>query len=135
MRLRLRILQDSRLLPSLRERTKNNYSMSELTFTDAAATKVGELLQNEDNQNMALRVFIVGGGCAGFQYGFRFEEEIEVDDYCVENKGVTLIVDPLSIQYLMGAEVDYTESLQSCQFVIRNPNATTTCGCGSSFTA
>lgn len=106
-----------------------------LIFTDAAATKVGELLQDEDNPNMMLRVFIVGGGCSGFQYGFKFEEKIGDDDAVVENKGVTLIVDPMSMMYLVGAEIDFEVTLQAAQFVIRNPNASTTCGCGSSFSA
>lgn len=106
-----------------------------LSFTNAAAKKVGELLQKEDNPDQALRVFIKGGGCSGFSYGFKFEENIEEDDTTVECLGVTLVVDPMSMQYLMGAEIDYVEELMSAQFVIRNPNATTTCGCGSSFAA
>ncbi len=105
-----------------------------LVFTDAAANKVSELIQDEDNPNLKLRVFISGGGCSGFQYGFTFDENIEEGDSQVENQGVTLIVDPMSVQYLMGAEIDYTEELSGAQFVIRNPNASTTCGCGSSFT-
>ena len=104
-----------------------------IVFTDAAAGKVSELIAEEDNPNLKLRVFISGGGCSGFQYGFSFDEERAEDDIAVENDGVTLLVDPLSFQYLMGAEVDYSESLQGAQFVIRNPNASTTCGCGSSF--
>ncbi len=104
-----------------------------LIFTDAAAAKVGELISEEDNPDLMLRVFVSGGGCSGFQYGFTFDEKIEDGDSCVENKGVTLLVDPMSVQYLMGAEIDYKEDLQGAQFVIRNPNATTTCGCGSSF--
>jgi len=107
---------------------------SPLVFTDAAATKVSELIQDEDNPNLKLRVFISGGGCSGFQYGFTFDEKIEEGDSSVENQGVTLVVDPMSVQYLMGAEIDYKEDLQGAQFVIRNPNAATTCGCGSSFT-
>ena len=102
-------------------------------FTDAAATKVGELIAEEDNPNLKLRVFISGGGCSGFQYGFTFDEDVEDGDSQVENQGVTLLVDPMSVQYLMGAEIDYKEDLQGAQFVIRNPIATTTCGCGSSF--
>jgi iron-sulfur cluster insertion protein len=94
-----------------------------IVFTDAAASKVGELIAEEDNPNLKLRVFISGGGCSGFQYGFTFDE------------GVTLLVDPMSVQYLIGAEIDYKEDLQGAQFVIRNPNAQTTCGCGQSFTA
>ena len=105
-----------------------------LVFTDAAATKVGELIRDEDNPNLKLRVFISGGGCSGFQYGFTFDENIEDGDSQVENGGVTLLVDPMSVQYLMGAEIDYQEDLQGAQFVIRNPNAATTCGCGQSFT-
>ena len=105
-----------------------------LVFTDAAAQKVGELIHEEDNPDLMLRVFISGGGCSGFQYGVSFDEKIEEGDSSVENKGVTLLVDPMSVQYLMGAEIDYKEDLQGAQFVIRNPNATTTCGCGQSFT-
>jgi iron-sulfur cluster insertion protein len=105
-----------------------------LVFTDAAARKVGELIQEEDNPDLMLRVFVAGGGCSGFQYGFTFDEKFEEGDSSVENQGVTLVVDPMSVQYLMGAEIDYKEDLQGAQFVIRNPNATTTCGCGSSFT-
>ena len=104
-----------------------------LVFTDAAARKVGELIREEDNPDLKLRVFISGGGCSGFQYGFTFDDEVEEGDSSVENQGVTLLVDPMSVQYLMGAEIDYKEDLQGAQFVIRNPNATTTCGCGSSF--
>jgi len=103
-------------------------------FTDAAATKVGELIAEEDNPNLKLRVFISGGGCSGFQYGFTFDEDIEDGDSQVENHGVMLLIDPMSVQYLMGAEIDYKEDLQGAQFIIRNPNAQTTCGCGSSFT-
>jgi iron-sulfur cluster insertion protein len=120
------------------ESTPDIASNAELTppgivFTDAAARKVQELILEERNPDLKLRVYISGGGCSGFQYGFSFDEERGEDDIAVENDGVTLLVDPLSFQYLMGAEVDYTESLQGAQFVIRNPNAATTCGCGSSF--
>ena len=104
-----------------------------IVFTDAAARKVGELIQEEDNPDLMLRVFVAGGGCSGFQYGFTFDDSTEEGDSSVENQGVTLVVDPMSVQYLMGAEIDYKEDLQGAQFVIRNPNATTTCGCGSSF--
>ena len=104
-----------------------------LIFTDAAAQKVGELIKEEDNPDLMLRVFVSGGGCSGFQYGFTFDEKIEEGDSSIDNQGVTLLVDPMSVQYLMGAEIDYKEDLQGAQFVIRNPNATTTCGCGSSF--
>ena len=106
-----------------------------LVFTDAAAGKVGELIREEENPKLKLRVFVSGGGCSGFQYGFTFDEKIEEGDFCVENHGVQLLVDPMSAQYLMGAEIDYKEDLQGAQFVIRNPNAKTTCGCGSSFSA
>jgi len=105
-----------------------------VVFTDAAATKVGELIEEEQNPELKLRVFISGGGCSGFQYGFTFDENIEDGDSQVVNHGVTLVIDPMSVQYLMGAEIDYKEDLQGAQFIIRNPNATTTCGCGSSFT-
>jgi iron-sulfur cluster insertion protein len=104
-----------------------------IVFTDAAANKVGELIREEDNPDLMLRVFISGGGCSGFQYGFTFDESVEDGDSRVENRGVTLLVDPMSVQYLMGAEIDYKEDLQGAQFIIRNPNAQTTCGCGSSF--
>jgi iron-sulfur cluster insertion protein len=106
-----------------------------LQFTSAAATKVRELIAEEGNADLKLRVFIQGGGCSGFQYGFEFDENQGEDDLVVETDGVGLLVDPLSLQYLVGAEVDYTESLHGAQFVIRNPNAKTTCGCGSSFSA
>ena len=104
-----------------------------LVFTDAAATKVRSLIEEESNSALMLRVFISGGGCSGFQYGFTFDENIIEGDTMVENGGVKLLVDPMSFQYLTGAEIDYAEDLQGAQFVIRNPNATTTCGCGSSF--
>ena len=106
-----------------------------LQFTPAAAAKVRELVREEGNDALKLRVYIQGGGCSGFQYGFEFDESQGEDDVAVQTDGVTLLVDPLSLQYLMGAEVDYTESLHGAQFVIRNPNAKTTCGCGSSFAA
>ena len=106
-----------------------------LIFTEAAAKKVKQLIDEEGNHALKLRVFITGGGCSGFQYGFTFDENINEGDTAVENCGVTLLIDPMSFQYLVGAEIDYTEGLQGEQFVIRNPNATTTCGCGSSFSA
>ncbi|TXH03317.1 MAG: iron-sulfur cluster insertion protein ErpA [Nevskiaceae bacterium] len=102
-------------------------------FTDSAALKVRELLNEEDNPDQMLRVFVTGGGCSGFQYGFKFDVATEEGDTVVEKHGVTLLIDPMSIQYLDGAEIDYKESVEGAQFVIRNPNATTTCGCGSSF--
>ena len=104
-----------------------------LNFSDAAALKVKELIDEEGDQSLMLRVFISGGGCSGFQYGFTFDQAEGDGDTIVENQGVKLLVDPMSIQYLSGAEIDYTEGLEGAQFVIRNPNATTTCGCGSSF--
>ena len=104
-----------------------------LNFTTAAAAKVRELIQEEGNAALALRVYIQGGGCSGFQYGFEFDENRAEDDLAVDTDNVTLLVDPLSLQYLMGASVDYIESLHGAQFTIRNPNAKTTCGCGSSF--
>jgi iron-sulfur cluster insertion protein len=106
-----------------------------LLFTDAAARKVSDLILGEGNPNLMLRVFVQGGGCSGLQYGFEFDEVIQEGDTCVENLGVKLLVDPMSVQYLSGAEIDYREGLEGAQFVIRNPNATTTCGCGSSFSA
>lgn len=108
-------------------------NVNPLIFTDSAATKVRELIDEEGNDALMLRVFISGGGCSGFQYGFTFDENISEGDAIIENEGVKLLIDPMSIQYLMGAEIDYTEGLEGAQFVIRNPNAATTCGCGSSF--
>ncbi len=104
-----------------------------LSVSDAAARKVRELIVEEGNPNLKLRVYISGGGCSGFQYGFTFDEQQAEDDLAIARDGMTLLVDPLSLQYLMGAEIDYSESLSGAQFVIRNPNAKTTCGCGSSF--
>jgi iron-sulfur cluster insertion protein len=104
-----------------------------MIFTAAAASKVRELILEEANPGLKLRVYITGGGCSGFQYGFTFDEKVDEGDITVDRDDVTLVVDPLSFQYLEGAEVDYSESLQGARFVIRNPNAATTCGCGSSF--
>jgi len=104
-----------------------------LVFTDSAANKVKELIDEEGNPELKLRVFVTGGGCSGFQYGFTFDEDVAEDDTAMEKNGVTLLVDAMSYQYLLGAEIDYTEGLEGSQFVIRNPNASTTCGCGSSF--
>lgn len=104
-----------------------------INFTQAAAKKVAALIEEEGKPDLMLRVYIQGGGCSGFQYGFQFDETVNEGDETVVTDGITMVVDPMSIQYLMGAEVDYTEGLQGAQFVIRNPNATTTCGCGSSF--
>jgi len=105
-----------------------------LDFTPAAAAKVRELIAEEGNPALKLRVYIQGGGCSGFQYGFEFDEAQGEDDLAIVTDEVTLLVDPLSLQYLMGAAVDYSESLHGAQFTIRNPNAKSTCGCGSSFT-
>ncbi len=105
-----------------------------LSVTPAAAAKVRALVAEEANPELMLRVYITGGGCSGFQYGFAFEESREDDDLRLQQEGVTVLVDPLSLQYLAGAEIDYMESLTGAQFVVRNPNARTTCGCGSSFT-
>ena len=104
-----------------------------VVFTSSAAAKVSELIKEEGNPELMLRLYIQGGGCSGFQYGFTFDESINDGDTVVEKEGVTLLVDPMSFQYLVGAEIDYKEDLEGAQFVIRNPNATTTCGCGSSF--
>lgn len=104
-----------------------------LVFSDRAAVKVKELITEEDNPDLMLRVFITGGGCSGFQYGFTFDDEAKEDDAKVENGDVTLLIDPMSAQYLEGAEIDYSEDLQGARFIIKNPNAATTCGCGSSF--
>ncbi|MCH9770409.1 MAG: iron-sulfur cluster insertion protein ErpA [Gammaproteobacteria bacterium] len=123
----------------------------DITFTDAAATKVAELIKEEENPQLNLRVFITGGGCSGFQYGFTFDEDINADDFIVEKSlaenedddrdggnasgsgSVNLLIDSMSYQYLKGAEIDYREDINGAQFIIRNPNAKTTCGCGSSF--
>lgn len=104
-----------------------------IVFTDSAAGKVAELVAEEGNPDLKLRVFVQGGGCSGFQYGFTFDEIVNEDDTKMEKNGVTLLIDAMSLQYLVGAEIDYKDDLEGSQFVIRNPNAQTTCGCGSSF--
>ncbi|MGQ0286709.1 iron-sulfur cluster insertion protein ErpA [Pasteurellaceae bacterium 22721_9_1] len=104
-----------------------------LHFTDAAANKVKALITDEENPELKLRVYITGGGCSGFQYGFTFDEKVNDGDLIVENSGVKLVIDPMSLQYLIGGTVDYTEGLEGSRFIVKNPNATTTCGCGSSF--
>ncbi|MCA3178577.1 MAG: iron-sulfur cluster insertion protein ErpA [Burkholderiaceae bacterium] len=104
-----------------------------LVFTDSAADKVRQLIDEEGNPDLKLRVFVQGGGCSGFQYGFTFDEESNEDDTVMEKNGVQLLIDAMSYQYLVGAEIDYKDGLEGAQFVIKNPNATTTCGCGSSF--
>jgi iron-sulfur cluster insertion protein len=107
----------------------------QLVFTESAASKVKELIDEEGNAELKLRVFVSGGGCSGFQYGFTFDEEINEDDAQVDKNGVKLLIDAMSYQYLVGAEIDYQEGIDGAQFVIKNPNATSTCGCGSSFSA
>jgi iron-sulfur cluster insertion protein len=102
-------------------------------FSDAAAEKLKSLIAEEKNPNLKLRVFVSGGGCSGFQYGFEFDENARDDDIKVEKAGVTMLVDAMSAQYLAGATVDYEEGLEGSRFVIDNPNATSTCGCGASF--
>lgn len=104
-----------------------------IQFTDAAAKKVLSLVTEEENPNLMLRVYVTGGGCSGFQYGFTFDEKVNEGDMTIEKQGVSLVVDPMSLQYLVGGEVDYTEGLEGSRFLVTNPNATTTCGCGSSF--
>ena len=106
-----------------------------INFSDNAVKKVKELIEEEGTPDLKLRVFVSGGGCSGFQYGFTFEETINEDDTKVEKDNVILLVDPMSLQYLTGAEIDYQDNVQGSQFVIKNPNATTTCSCGSSFSA
>src|SRR5271165_4026241 len=108
---------------------------SPLVFSEAAEAKVRQLIDEEGNPELKLRVFVQGGGCSGFQYGFSFDETINDDDTTMERNGVTLLIDAMSYQYLAGAEIDYKDDLEGAQFVIKNPNATTTCGCGSSFSA
>ena len=121
--------------PETAQSTAPSAPPASLAFTDAAANKVQQLIDEEKNENLKLRVFVSGGGCSGFQYGFTFDENLQDGDTSVVNSGVTLLVDPMSFQYLMGAEIDYSEGLEGAQFVIRNPNAQTTCGCGSSFSS
>src|SRR5947208_5372583 len=106
---------------------------SPLVFSDSAANKVRQLIDEEGNPHLKLRVFVTGGGCSGFQYGFTFDESVSQDDTSMVKNGVTLLIDPMSYQYLTGAEIDYQEGIEGAQFVIKNPNATSTCGCGSSF--
>jgi len=107
--------------------------MISMSFTEAAASKVKLLIGEEQNENLKLRVFVTGGGCSGFEYGFTFDEDKEDDDSAIEKNGVTLLIDPLSYQYLAGAEIDFREDLQGSRFVVTNPSASATCGCGNSF--
>lgn len=109
-------------------------AMTPLFLSDSAVAKVRELVEEEGNEELKLRVFVTGGGCSGFQYGFSFDEAQDEEDAVIEREGVSLLVDPMSYQYLVGATVDYQEGLQGSQFVVQNPNASSTCGCGSSFT-
>ncbi len=113
----------------------NLSSSPALKFTDNAAAKVQSLIDDEGNPELKLRIFVSGGGCSGFQYGFTFDDAVNGDDATVENNGVMLLIDSMSYQYLLGAEVDFKEGIEGSQFVISNPNATSTCGCGSSFSA
>ncbi|WP_028310401.1 iron-sulfur cluster insertion protein ErpA [Derxia gummosa] len=104
-----------------------------LNMSDSAAAKIQELITEEGNPELKLRIYVSGGGCSGFQYGFAFEETVNEDDMRVEKHGVSIVVDAMSLQYLTGANIDYEDSLEGSRFVIKNPNATSTCGCGSSF--
>jgi iron-sulfur cluster insertion protein len=113
----------------------NEMPANAMVLTDAAVGKVKSLIEEEDNPDLKLRIFVTGGGCSGFQYGFTFDENLADDDTALVKDGVTFVVDAMSFQYLMGAEIDYTEGIEGAQFVIKNPNATSTCGCGSSFSA
>ena len=110
-----------------------SFNPTGINLTARAVEKVRELVSEEENQDLKLRVFITGGGCSGFQYGFTFDETAAEDDTAIEESGVTVLIDPMSFQYLVGSEVDYTEGLEGSRFVVNNPNATTTCGCGASF--
>lgn len=107
--------------------------MEPINLTDACVTKLADLLAEENNPNLKLRVFVNGGGCSGFTYGFTFDEEQNADDFLIEKSAVKVLIDEMSYQYLVGATIDYVEDLHGSQFSIKNPNATTTCGCGSSF--
>ncbi|WP_456237908.1 iron-sulfur cluster insertion protein ErpA [Maribrevibacterium harenarium] len=108
-------------------------SADPISFTDAAAAKLKNLIAEEENDRLMLRVYVTGGGCSGFQYGFTFDEELQEDDTQVQRDGATMVVDALSFQYLVGSEVDYVENLEGSRFVVANPNASSTCGCGASF--
>jgi iron-sulfur cluster insertion protein len=107
--------------------------VTDIAFSDRAACKVRELIEGDGNQTLKLRVFVTGGGCSGFSYGFTFDDDDAADDAMVENEGVTLVIDPMSYPYLAGSRIDYKEDLQGAQFVVTNPNASSTCGCGNSF--
>jgi len=107
--------------------------LTEITVTDSAVAKISDLLAEENNPNLKLRTFVQGGGCSGFQYGFTFDEQQNEDDFVIEKQGTTILVDAMSMQYLVGAVIDYKEDLSGSQFSIQNPAAQSTCGCGSSF--
>ncbi|GAA0301408.1 iron-sulfur cluster insertion protein ErpA [Psychrosphaera haliotis] len=104
-----------------------------IQFSDSAAIKVKQLVEEEENPALKLRVYVTGGGCSGFQYGFTFDEDVNAGDMEIEKQGVSMVIDPMSLQYLVGGIVDYTEGLEGSRFFVNNPNATTTCGCGASF--
>jgi iron-sulfur cluster insertion protein len=123
----------NKALNDVNELLSESVSEPAVKFTDSAALKVKSLIEEEGNDALKLRAYITGGGCSGFQYGFTFDEQVNDDDFQFENQGVILLIDAMSYQYLMGAEIDYTEGMEGAHFVIRNPNAKTTCGCGSSF--
>jgi len=127
--------QTSALAGAMPPGISRNPMPTPILFTDSAASKVADLIAEEGNPDLKLRVFVQGGGCSGFQYGFTFDEVVNEDDTTMTKNGVSLLIDAMSYQYLLGAEIDYKEDLQGAQFVIKNPNATTTCGCGSSFSA
>ncbi len=110
-----------------------SFTPTSINLSARAAKKVRDLVTEEENEDLKLRVFVTGGGCSGFQYGFTFDELVAEDDTAIERDGVTVLVDPMSFPYLAGSEVDYTEGLEGSRFVVNNPNATATCGCGSSF--
>ncbi|MBD3647879.1 MAG: iron-sulfur cluster insertion protein ErpA [Pseudomonadales bacterium] len=113
--------------------TPDTFEPKGMVFTESAAVKARTLIEEENNENLKLRVFVTGGGCSGFEYGFTFDEDVEEDDTTIERDGVELVVDALSYQYLVGSEIDFQEDLQGSRFVVKNPNASTTCGCGNSF--
>ncbi len=110
-----------------------SFDPTTITLSERATDKVRELVSEEENLDLKLRVFITGGGCSGFQYGFSFDEDVAEDDTLIEKNGITVLIDPMSFPYLAGSEVDYTEGLEGSRFIVNNPNATTTCGCGASF--
>jgi len=113
--------------------TAETFTPQSLSITSRAVGKVKSLVEEEENEELKLRVFVTGGGCSGFQYGFTFDELIAEDDAQIESSGIVVLVDAMSYPYLVGSEVDYTEGLQGSQFIVQNPNASSTCGCGSSF--